>query len=189
MSELTFYKRRRGFSKKIIKEIFIWLLGIIISAGLGIGVVMGFAIRTHQIGDSMSPTIKNGETVLLNKVAYILGSPARGDIIVYLPNGNTNGHTYIRRVIGIPGDKVIIKNGSVYVNDNLLDDDFSNIQIEDAGIADEEITVGKDEYFVLGDNRNSGEDSRYVSNGNIKKKFIIGKAWFLANPFSHFGFL
>ena len=96
---------------------------------------------------------------------------------------------YVKRVIGVPGDTVQIKNGTVYVNGKAFDEETDVASIEDAGLAAEEITLGAEEYFVLGDNRNNSEDSRYANIGNIKKDYIIGKAWFRIAPFSEIGFL
>ena len=106
-----------------------------------------------------------------------------------LPNGNEKSHYYIKRVIAVPGDTLQIKNGEVYVNGELFAEDVDVAQMEDAGLAAEEVTLGEDEYFVLGDNRNNSEDSRYANIGNIKKEYIIGKVWFRVTPFKDFGFL
>ena len=100
------------------------------------------------------------------------------DIIVFLPNGNEKSHYYVKRVVAVPGDTVLIKDGALYVNDKLFDEEVEVASMEDAGLAAEEITLGADEFFVLGDNRNNSEDSRYANIGNIKKEHIIGKAWF-----------
>ena len=114
--------------------------------------------------------------------------PKRGDIIVFLPNGNEKSHYYVKRVIGVPGDTVLIQNGAVYINGEVYKEEIEAAAIEEAGLASEEITLDSDEYFVLGDNRNNSEDSRYANIGNIKKDYIIGKAWFRVAPFSSFGF-
>jgi signal peptidase I len=109
--------------------------------------------------------------------------------VVFLPNGNEKSHYYVKRVIGVPGDTVLILDGVVYVNGELYEEEGEVDAILDAGIAAEEIVLGDDEYFVLGDNRNNSEDSRYANIGNIKKEYIIGKVWFRVSPWSGFGFL
>ena len=96
----------------------------------------------------------------------------------------------MRRVIGVPGDTVQIKDGAVYVNGALYDEKIEWIaSMEDAGIAAEEIKLEKNEYFVLGDNRNNSEDSRYANIGNIKEEYIVGQAWFRLESEDGMGFI
>lgn len=114
----------------------------------------------------------------MNRVVYKLSSPKRNDVVVFLPNGNENSHYYVKRVIGLPGETIQIKDGKVYINGVLLNEDDALDQMIDAGIAQNELTLAADEYFVLGDNRNSSEDSRSGNIGAVKKDNIIGKAWF-----------
>lgn len=137
----------------------------------------------------MSPTLESGDEILVNRFKYKIFSPKQNDLIVFLPNGNEKSHYYIKRVIAGPGDKVQIKDGVVYVNGEQFAEKASVSNIENALLAEDEITVGEDEYFVLGDNRNNSEDSRYASIGNVKKEYIVGKAWFVVSPWEKFGFL
>ena len=99
-------------------------------------------------------------------------------MIAFLPNGNQNSHYYLKRVIGLPGEKIQIKSGYVYINDVLLEEDEHYDKIADPGIAEMEIKLGNDEFFVLGDNRNNSEDSRSGNIGPVKRDTITGKAWF-----------
>ena len=95
---------------------------------------------------------------------------------------------YIKRIIGLPGDRVKINDGHVYINGSLLNDDpLINDKMTYAGIAENEITLGEDEYFVLGDNRNNSYDSRYEQVGVVKGKYIIGRVWLRIFPISKFG--
>ena len=137
----------------------------------------------------MADTLNSGDEILINRFVYKVSDPKPNDLIVFLPNGNTKSHYYVKRVIAVPGDTVLIQNGAVYVNGELFEEEVEVNAIEEAGLAAEEITLGDDEYFVLGDNRNNSEDSRYANIGNIKKEYIIGKAWFRAAPLGKFGFL
>lgn len=137
----------------------------------------------------MSPTLESGEEILVNRFRYKIFSPKQNDLIVFLPNGNEKSHYYIKRVIACPGDKVQIKDGVVYVNGKKFDEKVAVANIENPLLAENEITVGEDEYFVLGDNRNNSEDSRYASIGNVKKEYIVGKAWFVVSPWGKFGFI
>lgn len=189
MAGLKFYRKRRRLNVDIIKKVLLWAVEIGIVVFLGVFVVMFFGRSTSIIGDSMSPTLEAGDSVLINKMSYLFKEPKRGDIIVFKPNGSKKSRYYIKRVVGIPGDKVIIKNGKIYINDEEYTDDFTEQRIENAGIAEMEITVGEKEYFVLGDNRNNGEDSRYANIGNVKLEYIEGRPWLKAAPLSHFGFI
>ena len=137
----------------------------------------------------MSSTLENGDQVLINKFVYMMSNPKSGDVIVFLPNGNEKSHYYIRRVIGVPGDKIQIKDGAVYVNGTRYSETIVAAAMEDAGIAGEEIVLGEDEFFVLGDNRNNSEDSRYANIGNIKREHIIGQAWFCVESKDGMGFI
>jgi signal peptidase I len=137
----------------------------------------------------MEPTINSGERVLVNRFIYSIKAPSRGDVIVFKPNGNTNSHYYIRRVIGIPGDTVQIKEGFIYINGELYETGLGNEQMDDAGLAEEELTLDKDEYFVLGDNRNASEDSRNADIGNVGIEDIYGEAWFDCNLWDNFGLI
>ncbi len=124
-----------------------------------------------------------------DKPVYLLSDPKPGDIVVFLPNGNEKSHYYVKRVIGIPGDTVQIKEGEVYVNGELFEDEDEFAPILDAELAAEPVKLEEDEYFVLGDNRNNSEDSRYANIGNVKKEYIIGKAWFIISPYDSMGFI
>ena len=129
------------------------------------------------------------DPILVNRFIYKVSDPKPNDIIVFLPNGNEKSHYYVKRVIAVPGDTVLIQNGAVYVNGELFDEKVDVSAIEEAGLASEELKLEDDEYFVLGDNRNNSEDSRYANIGNVKKDYIIGKAWFRVSPWKKFGFI
>jgi signal peptidase I len=137
----------------------------------------------------MDGTLSGGDTVLLNEMSYKLKGPSRGDIISFKPNGSESSHSYIKRVIGLPGETVQIKNGMIYINGELYLEDTDYPVMTDPGLAEDEIVLGSSEYFVLGDNRNNSEDSRYADIGNVNLSDIEGKIWFVISPKSHFGFV
>lgn len=173
----------------IVKEIFSWLIEILITLLIAFTFVYFAGMRTSVIGQSMAATLNDNDQILINRFIYKVTDPKPNDIIVFLPNGNEKSHYYVKRVIAVPGDTVIIQNGAVYVNGELFEEEADVFAIEEAGLAAEEMKLGENEYFVLGDNRNNSEDSRYANIGNVKKEFIIGKAWFRIFPWGDFGFL
>lgn len=175
---LTFYEKKKKISKETIHEIFSTVFYCFAAVLLAFVLVFSVGMKVSVIGVSMNPALQNGEEVLINRVIYKLFSPGRGDVIAFLPNGNTNSHYYLKRVVGLPGEKVQIIGGYVYINGELLEEDESFDKIADPGIAETEILLGSDEYFVLGDNRNSSEDSRSGNIGPVSKSTITGKAWF-----------
>jgi signal peptidase I len=186
---LSFYRRKKTINVALLKEIFVWMIEIAITVGLAFAFIYFVGVRTSVVGQSMAETLNSGDEVLINRFIYKVTDPRRGDVIVFLPNGNEKSHYYIKRVIGIPGDTVLISDGTVYVNGEPWQADEEMDDILDAGIAAEEIILGDDEYFVLGDNCNNSEDSRYANIGNIKKEYIIGKVWFRVSSWNDFGFL
>lgn len=175
---LSFYEKKKRISKDMVREFFAVLFYCFAAVLLAVVIVFLVGMKVSVIGVSMEPALYNGQEVLINRFVYKLFSPERGDIVAFLPNGNKNSHYYLKRVVGLPGEKVQIIGGYVYVNGILLDEDESFDKIADAGLAENEIVLGLDEYFVLGDNRNSSEDSRSSNIGTVKKDNITGKAWF-----------
>ena len=186
---LNFNRRKRKGNTALLKEIGIWTGEILAVMLIAVVLVLFIGFRIKVVGASMSPTLESGEEILVNRFRYKIFSPKQNDLIVFLPNGNEKSHYYIKRVIACPGDKVQIKDGVVYVNGKKFDEKVAVANIENPLLAENEITVGEDEYFVLGDNRNNSEDSRYASIGNVKKEYIVGKAWFVVSPWGKFGFI
>lgn len=173
----------------IVKEVISWVVEIAITLVIAFTFVYFVGLRTSVIGQSMADTLSNGDQILVNRFIYKVTDPKPNDLIVFLPNGNEKSHYYVKRVIAVPGDTVQIKSGAVYVNGELFEEEVDVSAMEEAGLAADEIKLEEDEYFVLGDNRNNSEDSRYANIGNVKKEYMIGKAWFVVSPFKKFGFL
>lgn len=143
---------------------------------------------TKVVGDSMENTLKDEDTILINKLAYQWKNPKRFDVVVF-PYRAEEGIYYIKRIIGLPGETVQIKNSSIYIDGQLLYEDYGKESMDEytEGIAKEEIRLGEDEYFVLGDNRNNSVDSRDESVGPVKQEDIVGKAIFRVYPLSSCG--
>ena len=137
----------------------------------------------------MNPVLENGDVVLVNRVVYNARRPGRGDIIIFKPKGNENSHYYIKRVVGLPGEKLKIIENSIYINGERLEEEYETTDLDRVGLASDEIELGEDEYFVLGDDRENSEDSRDADVGNVKREYIYGKAWFILSPRENFGFI
>ena len=172
-----------------IPMIAVWILlvaGICVFAFL---IVWHLGQRVSMIGDSMNPILRNGDVVLVNRLVYNARRPRRGDIIVFKPKGNENSHYYIKRVIGLPGEKVEFRENEIYINGNRLEEKYQSTAVDRTGIVTEKMELGSDEYFVLGDDRENSEDSRDADVGNVKREHIFGKAWFVISPRDSFGFI
>ena len=143
--------------------------------------------RTEVEGASMENTLHNGDNLIVDKLSYRFHDPERFDIIVFPYQYEENTY-YIKRIIGLPGETVQVVDGYVYINGSRLESDiYGNELMDDPMAASQPITLGKDEYFVLGDNRNHSQDSRDPSVGEVKKDTIMGKAWVRIYPFDKMG--
>ncbi len=144
------------------------------------------AIRSVVEGSSMNPTLTDQDNVLVSRITYTLSEPERFDVVVFELR-NDPGTYYIKRIIGLPGETVTIRDGEIYINGVFLAEDiYGNEPIRRGGRASASVTLGEDEYFVMGDNRNNSQDSRYDEPGNILKKQLIGKVLARFWPLSSF---
>lgn len=143
--------------------------------------------RTEVSGNSMVPTLHDHDSLLVEKVSYRFKQADRFDIVIF-PYRYGNDEFFIKRVIGLPGETVRIDmQGNIYINEQLLEENYGAEVIADPGRALDPVTLGDDEYFVMGDNRNHSMDSRDPSVGNIRQKDILGRAFIRIYPFSDFG--
>lgn len=164
----------------------IYLLVVLL---LALFIVTFIGQRTVVDGPSMEDTLFDKENLIVDKISYRFKDPQRFDIIVF-PYQHAQRTYFIKRIIGLPGEKVYIDDeGNIYINDNLLKENYGTEVIDSAGRASKPIILGDDEYFVLGDNRNHSSDSRFDGVGNIKRKDIIGRAWVRIYPFNKMGFV
>ena len=175
--------------KNVVKEIFSTILYILVVL-LGTYLLITFVgQRTYVSGSSMEPTLSNNYQLIMDKISYRFSEPQRFDIIVF-PFQYAEKTFYVKRIIGLPGETVQIDlQGNIYINGQILNEDYGKETINFAGLAVEPITLGDDEYFVMGDNRNNSSDSRDPSVGNIRRSNIIGKAWVRIWPLNKFGVL
>lgn len=170
--------------RKIITSILITLIEIAIVVLAAFLIVRYGLERMTMSGNGMEPTVKDDDSILINKMSYKLHSVKRNDVVVLRQNGSEHNYYVVQRVIGLPGEKVKITNGEVYIDGKVLDEKYDFPLMKNGGLALDEITLDDDEYFVLGDNRNDCEDSRNASMGNVLKGDIVGKAWIRTNSFA-----
>lgn len=174
---LNFRRRRKKVDVNKIKYfgiLFLELFAVILAAYL---FVIAFGKQVECSNASMEPTYETSDILLVNTIAYKFGTPKSGDVIVFKPKSNVNASYSVKRVIAVPGDTIYISNGRIYLNGELYQENNDTETIDDPGIAATEITLKDDQYFVLGDNRNSSEDSRYESVGFVSMNDILGKVW------------
>lgn len=167
------------FFDKILK----YIVDIIIVICMGLFAATYFCVDGKIVGNSMSPTLLNDQKVFVNTFEYNLHEPRVGDVILF-----NKKETYVKRIVAIPGDTVQIKNGKLYINEEIYEI-ISDEKIVNAGNIAKKTKLDVDEYFVIGDNINNSEDSRFSTVGTVSKDEIIGKVWFVYSPFKNIGFI
>lgn len=178
----------------LLRNVFLVVICLIIGYGVASVLTTFVAHETKVEGESMEPTLSSGDSVIIQKISYYLSDPKRYDVVVFpvesIAEGQKEQTYYVKRIIGLPGEKVQIVDGKVYINDQLLESDtYCLSDILEAGIASSPVELGEDEYFVLGDNRNMSTDSRTDYVGMVHRSSIIGRVDFCIWPLNHFGSL
>ena len=175
-------------SRGIAGEILSFLLYVVVVVGITFLIIHYVGQRTYVSGSSMENTLSDGDNLIVDKITYRFSDPKRYDIIVFPYQYEENTY-FIKRIIGLPGETVQIVDGTIYINGEVLDESYGREVMKNSGMAADPITLGEDEYFVLGDNRNDSTDSRDPSVGKIKRNQIIGRAWVRIWPLSKIGIL
>lgn len=160
---------------------------IVLAVGIFL-IVYLLILRPHKIkGQSMDPNFPDGEYLLTEKISYYKHDPERGDVIVFTPPISED--EFIKRVIGLPGDTIMIQNGKIFVNNKQVKEDYIKVETSGGNFLSEgeKYVVPEGNYFVVGDNRPHSSDSRAW--GPITKKVISGKAWVIYFPFNLAGFV
>lgn len=163
----------------------IWLRDLMVSVVIAIAIILFVYQPVKVEGTSMMPTLADQERIFINKFVYRLGlsSIAQGDTVVFwFPHDPSK--SYIKRVIALPGDTVEVREGYVYVNNNLLEEDYVPRRFRDMN-SYAPVVVPPDSYYVMGDHRTSSNDSRAW--GPVHRRFIYGKAAFVYWPLDKFG--
>jgi len=177
---------KNRISNPIVRGLLEWVVAI------GLAFLLFFVLRmyvfrvAHVSGESMLPTLSDGDRVILNRAAVVFGEPQAGDIIAYPYPGDPSEY-HIKRVIAVYGDVVDFSNGGFYVNGEPLTDAFSYDAIMSMGNVTFPLTVEEGRVFVLGDNRNASKDSRYSSVGTVANDDILGRVLVRIWPFGDFG--
>jgi signal peptidase I len=173
-------EKRTSFIKELLVYVVIFFIGLYI--------IPNYVLqRTVVDGDSMLNTLHNEESLLIDKISYVVGDPKRFDIVVFYPYGKDVEEYYVKRVIGLPGETIQIIGQDIYINGEILKENYGKDPIHYAGIAKKPITLADDEYFLMGDNREISYDSRYEEIGPVHRDYIEGKAFLRIWPLKKFG--
>ena len=171
----------------MLRTILGYILYILVIIGLTWMIVTFVGQRTRVSGQSMETTLQDGDNLIVDKISYRFHDPSRYDIIVF-PYKYEENTFYIKRIIGLPGEIVQVKDGYTYINGKKLTSDIYGREVlDEPGIAEEPIKLGSDEYFVLGDNRNHSQDSRDPYVGVLKRSDLLGRAFIRIYPLNKLG--
>ena len=170
----------------ILREILGFLVYVAAVVGITFLIITFVGQRTYVSGSSMENTLHHGDNLIVDKITYRFKDPSRYDIIVFPFRYEENVY-YIKRIIGLPGETIQIEDGTIYVDGEVLYESYGREVMKSAGLAADPVTLGEDEYFVLGDNRNDSTDSRDPNVGVIHRDEIIGRAWMRIWPLDGIG--
>ena len=172
----------------LLREILGFLMYVAVVVGATFLIITFVGQRTYVSGSSMENTLSDGDNLIVDKLTYRFSDPERFDIIVF-PFRYEEHVYYIKRIIGLPGETIQIRDGDIYVDGEILYESYGREVMKGAGLAADPVTLGEDEYFVLGDNRNDSTDSRDPSVGAIHRDEIVGRAWVRIWPLDKIGVL
>lgn len=159
--------------KRIIKEIISWVIVFGIALILALLINRFVIFKVEVPSGSMENTIMTNDRVFTYRLSYLFGDPKRGDIVVF-PYPDNEKVDYIKRIVGLPGETIEIKEGVLYIDDRKVVEDYLKEPMWNRNFGP--VTVPEGSYFMMGDNRNSSEDSREWKNKFVKKDTIKGKA-------------
>ena len=176
-------REESGAKESIFSNIWSTLGSLVLIVLLAYGMssfITNYCVWHTQVdGTSMEPALENGDRLLVDKMSYHFREPERFDIVVFPQRIDVY---YVKRIIGLPGETVQIKEGKIYINDVMLVENYGKEAMEESYTMELPVTLGTDQYFVLGDNRNHSMDSRDPLVGTVSKNYIIGKAWIIMYP-------
>ena len=172
----------------ILREILGFLVYVAVVTGITFLIITFVGQRTYVSGSSMENTLSHGDNLIVDKITYRFSDPKRYDIIVF-PFRYQEDVYYIKRIIGLPGETVQIRDGEIYIDGEILYESYGREVMKSAGLAAEPVTLGEEEYIVLGDNRNDRTYSRDPNVSLIHRDEIIGRAWIRIWPLDEIGVL
>lgn len=189
---MKFYQEEE---KNRLRTVTNWVVDIVVVVALACFTVYAFGTQVRVAGNSMSPVLNSGDVVLMNQIELDFGKPERFDVVVFQ---REDQKTNIKRIVGLPGETVQIQDGRVWINGEVLEEEKIQVEVDGemheeekkialAGLAENPVVLGEGEYFLLGDNRDSSEDSRFANVGNVKEEQIIGRVWFRIGPVFELG--
>ena len=176
VESVDFYSREEVSTVRVVMS---WVVDVTVVIAFAWFCMHTFGVQITVAGQSMMPLLNSGDVVWMNRLVYDFGKPERLDVVVFQREDKRT----VKRVIGLPGETIQIQGGYVYINGERLAADNGLDQVSLAGLAENPIELGEDEYFLLGDNRDSSEDSRFANVGNVKREQILGKVWMRVYPF------
>lgn len=169
-----------------LRQVVKWIVDVVVVISIAWFTVFSLGTQVTVAGQSMSPVLESEEVVLMNRLVYHFTKPERFDIVAFEREDNKLN---IKRIVGLPGETVQVKNGFLYINNEMIESEDGLNQVALAGLLENPILLKKDEYFLLGDNRDNSEDSRFANVGNVNRKRIKGKIWLRISPILHFGLI
>lgn len=162
-----------------LRQVVNWIVDIVVVIVFALFLVYAYGEQISVAGRSMTPLLESGDVVLMDRLAYDFGHPDRFDVVVFQREDQKMN---VKRVIGLPGETVQIKNDEIYIDGGKLKKPAGLGRVSLAGLAEKPVKLGEDEYFLLGDNRDSSEDSRFSNIGNVSGSQIQGKVWLRMLP-------
>ena len=177
------HREKKEKRRKLFIKLLFWIISIPVTVTLAILFCSLLIAKTKVTNNSMEPTLSKDDHILINTLSYRIGDPKRFDVIVF-EKGDVDHSMYdLKRIYGLPGETIQIKDGLIYINGKEIKDEAGDVETVLGGIAADPVKLGENEYFVLADNRSDSEDSRFAGFGTVKRKNIIGKAWIRTNKF------
>lgn len=172
-----------------LRSVVNWIVDIVMALILAVLAIHFYGDKVTMTGSSMKPVLESNDVVLLDELCYTFSEPERFDVVSFTVEKNGVENHYIKRIIGLPGETVQIVDGLVLIDGRCPDEENALYQAAVSGEASEPIVLGEGEYFVLGDNRTSSEDSRFSDVGNVSFSQIEGRLWLLIKPFVRMGLI